>query len=80
MIGRGPSGIDIVDHLSKIARRVTLSQHKIPNQTKEEREKQAKLLPPNCTLQDDVECLTLMGAKFIDGSHSTFDAIIYTTG
>lgn len=80
VIGAGPSGVDIVAHLSKTASQVTFSQRKIPNETKEERDKRVSLLPRNTTLQDDVKRFTAAGAEFIDGSHQTFDVVIYATG
>lgn len=43
VIGAGPSGMDIVAQLSKVATRITFSQFKRPNETKEEREKRQSL-------------------------------------
>lgn len=80
IIGSGPSGVDLVAHLSKTACRVTLSQHKVANETKEAREKRESILPPNTKLQDDVKRFTKTGAEFMDGTHQTFDAVIYATG
>lgn len=80
VIGAGPSGSDIVDHLSRTAERVTYSQHKIPNETKEAREKRESILASNVTLQDNVKRFTKTGAEFIDGSHETFTVVIYATG
>lgn len=80
VIGAGPSGVDLVAHLSKTACRVTFSQHKVANETKEAREKRESILPPNTKLQDDVKRFTKTGAEFMDGTHQTFDAVIYATG
>lgn len=80
VIGGGSSGIDIVAHLGKTASNVTFSQHKIPDETKEEREKRESIMPKNSKLQDDVKRFTTTGVEFIDGSHQTFDAVIYATG
>lgn len=80
MIGGGSSGTDIVSHLGKTANQVIFSNHKIPHETKEEREKRESQMPSNTKLQDDVKRFTGTGAEFIDGSHHPFDVIIYATG
>lgn len=80
VIGAGPSGMDLVAHLSKTAERVTFSQHKRPNETKEERERRQSLLPPKTILQDNVKHFTETGAEFIDGTHQTFTVVFYATG
>lgn len=80
VIGAGPSGMDLVAHLSKTATRITFSQHKRPNETKEEREKRQSVLPSNAVLQDNVKTFTATGAEFIDGTHQTFSAVILATG
>lgn len=80
VIGAGPSGMDLVSHLSKTAERVTFSQHKRPNETKEERERRQSLLPTKATLQDNVKRFTETGAEFIDGTHQTFTVVFYATG
>lgn len=80
VIGSGPSGLDLVDHLSKTASRVTFSQRKVPNESQESRAKRISLLPRYTQLQDEVKCFTPTGAQFFDGSHQTFDAVIYATG
>lgn len=72
--------MDLVAHLSKTANRITFSQHKRPNETKEEREQRQSLLPPNAVLQDNVKNFTATGAEFIDGTHQTFSAVILATG
>lgn len=80
VIGSGPSGVDLVAHLAKTACRVTFSQRKVANETKEAREKRESILPPNTMLQDDVKRFTKTGVEFMDGKHQTFDAVIYATG
>lgn len=80
VIGAGPSGMDLVSHLSKTANRITFSQHKHPHETKEAREKRERLLPPKTTLQDNVKRFTATGAEFIDGTHQTFTVVFYATG
>lgn len=80
MIGGGPSGMDLVSHLSKTATRVTFSQHKRPHETAESLERRKSLLPPKVTLQENVKRFTRTGAEFIDGSHETFTVIFYATG
>lgn len=80
VIGLGPSGMDITAQLSKVANRITFSQYKRPNETKEEREKRQNLLPPKTTLQDDVKRFTPNGAEFIDGTNETFSVVIFATG
>lgn len=52
----------------------------MPNETLEQRKKRESILPPNTELQDDVKHFTPTGAVFIDGSHQTFDVVIYATG
>lgn len=76
VIGGGSSGIDIVAHLGKTASNVTFSQHKVANETVEEREKREKILPSNTKLQDDVKRFTPNGVQFIDDSHQTFDVVM----
>lgn len=72
--------MDIVAQLSKVATRITFSQFKRPNETKEEREKRQSLMPPKTTLQDNVKRFTPTGAEFIDGSYDTFSVVIFATG
>lgn len=72
--------MDLVAHLSRTAERVTFSQHKRPNETKEEREKRQSILPHKATLQDNVKRFTATGAEFIDGTHQTFTVVFYATG
>lgn len=80
VVGGGSSGIDIVAHLGKTASDVTFSQHKVPDESKEEREKRESIIPSNTTLQDDVKRFTATGVEFIDGSHKAFDVVIFATG
>lgn len=80
IIGAGPSGMDLAGQLSHVAERITFSQHKKPNETKEERESREKLMPPKTTLQDNVKHFTATGAEFIDGTHQTFSLVIFATG
>lgn len=80
VIGAGFSGIDLVQQMSKTANRITFSQHKVPNETAEARAKRESLMPSNTKLQDNVKRFTATGAEFIDGTHETFNAVIYATG
>lgn len=80
MIGGGPSGIDLVEHLSKTTNRLTFSQHIKPNETAEERKQRASLFSSKVTLQENVKRFTPTGAEFIDGSQQTFDVVFFATG
>lgn len=80
VIGAGPSGMDLVAHLSKTATRVTFSQHKRPHETKEQFEQRKQLLPSNATLQENVKRFTATGAEFLDGQHETFTTVYWATG
>lgn len=80
VIGTGPSGVDLVIHLSNVANRVTISRKKPKHETKEEYEKRLNSLPPKTTLKDNVKRLTTDGAEFIDGTQEKYDTIIYATG
>lgn len=80
MIGGGPSGIDLILHLSITASRITFSQHKRSGESKESFEKRQQLLPANVTLQENVKRITSSGAEFIDGSHQTFEVVFFATG
>lgn len=80
VIGGGPSGIDLVSHLSKTASRITFSQHKRSDESKESFEKRQLLLPENVTLQENVKRFTSTGVEFIDGSHQTFEVVFFATG
>lgn len=80
MIGGGPSGIDLVLHLSKTASRITFSQHKINGETKDSFERRQRLLPDNVTLQENVRRFYPNGAEFIDGSYQSFEVVFFATG
>lgn len=80
VIGTGPSGVDLVIHLSNVAKRVTISRNKPKHETKEQYEKRQNSLPPKTILKDNVKHFTTDGAEFIDGSRDTYDTIIYATG
>lgn len=80
VIGGGPSGMDLVAHISKIAERLTWSQNQRPHETTEEFEKRKSLLPPKVTLQENVKRFTSTGAEFLDGTHETFTVVIFATG
>lgn len=80
LIGAGPSAKDFTHQLYGIADRLTLSQHKPPNESDEDREIRKSKLPPNTTLQGDVIRFTKTGAEFLDGSHDQFSVIIFATG
>lgn len=80
MIGASSSGLDLVNHLSNVAKSVTLSQNKPQHQTKEAREKRKKSLPPGTILKDNVKQFTANGAEFIDGTTQPFTAVIFATG
>lgn len=80
VIGASASGIDLVIHLSKVAKSVTLSQNKQPNQSKEAREKRKNSLPPKTVLKDNVKRFTADGAEFIDGTKEAFTVVIFATG
>lgn len=80
IIGTGPSGVDLVIHLSNIAKRITISRNKPKHETKEQYEKRQNSLPSKSILKDNVKHFTSNGAEFIDGTRDTFDTIIYATG
>lgn len=80
VIGSSASGLDLVIHLSKVAKSVTLSQNKQPNQSKEAREKRKNSLPPKTVLKDNVKRFTADGAEFIDGTKEAFTVVIFATG
>lgn len=80
LIGGGPSGLDLAAQLSQTAERITFSQHKIPNETKEAHANREKLMPPRTILQDNVKRFTPNGAEFLDGTHQTFSVVIFATG
>lgn len=80
MIGASSSGLDLANHLSTVAKSVTLSQNKPPHQTKEAREKRKKSLPAGTILKDNVKRFTADGAEFIDGTTVPFTVVIFATG
>lgn len=72
--------MDLAGQLSRTAERITFSQHKKPNETKEARAQREGLMPPKTTLQDNVKRFTATGAEFLDGTHETFSVVIFATG
>lgn len=76
VIGSGPSGMDIVLQLSKMANRVTWSR----KQADKPGERERKEYGNNVSLKTTVRLLTTNGAEFMDGTHETFTAVIYATG
>lgn len=80
VIGGGPSGVDLICHLSKTATRVIFSQHKRPGETRESFEQRQRLLPENVTLQENVKEFFSNGAEFIDGTRQTFEVVFFATG
>lgn len=72
MIGAGPSGMDLANEVSKVAKRVSLSHHQDPEpQT---------VFAANVDKRPDVERLTSNGAVFVDGTEQTYTVILYCTG
>lgn len=80
VIGAGPSGIDIVNLLSETSKHVTFSQKKNAHGSDDTFEKKRKVMATNYTLQEVVKRFTMTGAEFHDGTHETFDTIIWATG
>lgn len=72
--------MDLAAHISHTAERITFSQHKVPNETKEARADRERKMPPKTTLQDNVKRFTATGAEFLDGTHQTFSVVIFATG
>ncbi|KAH8418648.1 hypothetical protein KR222_008443, partial [Zaprionus bogoriensis] len=72
IIGAGPSGMDITNHVRKAAKHVFLSHHlaATPNTA----------FMGNVTQKPDVERFTKDGAIFKDGSSESFDHVMYCTG
>lgn len=70
----------MVHQLTKYAKQVTLSDHKRPNETAEERQKRQKLYGQTVLLKDDVHELIPNGVLYKDGTHQDFDVIIYAIG
>ncbi|XP_065369570.1 senecionine N-oxygenase [Calliphora vicina] len=72
VIGAGPSGMDVTQHIAKTARQVFLSHH-LPE------------TPPTdfmgpVTQKPDVQYFTETGAVFKDGTVEDFDCVVYCTG
>lgn len=80
IIGAGTSGCDLVIHLSKVAKSVTLSRRHQPEETVEMLLKFQNSLPPKTVVRDVVKRFTVDGAEFIDGTQQKFSTIIYATG
>ncbi|XP_064536619.1 senecionine N-oxygenase [Drosophila montana] len=72
VIGAGPSGMDITNHIRKEAKHVYLSHHltTTPNTA----------FMGNVTQKPDVERFTKDGAIFKDGSRETFEHVVHCTG
>lgn len=70
----------MVGQLAKTANRITFSQRKRVNETKEVRDKRQGLFPRNTILKDEVKRFTPTGAEFIDGTHQTFSVVLLATG
>uniref|UniRef100_A0A1A9WQY9 Flavin-containing monooxygenase n=1 Tax=Glossina brevipalpis TaxID=37001 RepID=A0A1A9WQY9_9MUSC len=72
IIGAGPSGIDLTNHISKVANYVCLSHHlsKKPNTD----------FMKNVIQKPDVRHFTELGAVFEDNSSEEFDVVVYCTG
>lgn len=80
MIGTGPSGLDLVMMLSKVAKSVSVSRKtSSANVTKDELEKEKNALP-NVSLKNRVRRFRPDGVEFTDGTRQTFSSIIYATG
>lgn len=72
IIGAGPSGMDLTQHIAKTAKHVFLSHH-LPE------------APPTdfmgpVTQKPDVKYFTETGAVFKDGTVEDFDCVVYCTG
>lgn len=80
VIGAASSGLDLTVQLSETADRVTLSRHKIRNETAEARDHRLRVFPPAVTQKDDVVRFTPTGAEFVDNSSQMFDVVIFATG
>lgn len=72
VVGAGPSGMDLANEISKVARHVTLSHHlqDLPK-TK---------FNDNLEQKPDIQRLTMTGAEFCDGSSRNYNTILYCTG
>lgn len=76
----GRSGVDLANHLSKVAKRVTVSRNKPDHETKEQYKMIRKKISSKTILKENVKHFTNDGAEFIDGTQDFFDVIIYATG
>lgn len=72
IIGAGPSGIDAVLDISKVADIVTWSHHLKKSPITD--------LGDNVNHKPDVQKLTANGVVFVDGTYQDYTAIIYATG
>lgn len=72
VIGAGPSGMDLANEISKVAKRVTLSHHHNPEPK--------TVFKANVDMKPDVERLTESGAHFVDGSEESYSVVFYCTG
>ncbi|XP_017125829.2 senecionine N-oxygenase [Drosophila elegans] len=72
IIGAGPSGMDITNHVRVAAKHVFLSHHlpQTPNTA----------FMGNVTQKPDVQRFTRNGAVFTDGSTESFDHVMFCTG
>lgn len=76
VVGGGPSGIDIVAGIAKVASKVLWSHHM-------EKSFGAKVvikLPEASSEKPDVLKFTATGAEFVDGTFEEFSMVIYATG
>lgn len=80
VVGFGASGKDIGFQLSKIAKSVTYSMHKRPNETPAERERRKKEYGKNVTFKNNVTRFTKNAAHFDDGSQKNVTHVIFATG
>lgn len=72
VIGAGPSGMDLANEMSKVAKRVTLSHHQNPGPK--------TIFRPNVDMRPDVKRLTENGVEFVDGTEQIYSVIMYCTG
>lgn len=71
LVGAGPSGVDIVQEIAKVAAKVFWSNHLTTPKS---------IAHENLVQKPDVAELTAVGASFVDGSRESFDEIVYCTG
>lgn len=72
VIGAGPSGMDLANEISKVAKRVTLSHHQNPEPK--------TVFASNVDMRPDVDRLTETGVVFVDGTVHDYSVIVYCTG